>query len=267
MLDIASEDINYLEDEKYIDIVSEDKTCENTLTNFFGVLDLNGENVPCILVLSKYSLEFRSEKDDFQANTLVVNIIGIIECKVIHHPANWDSNDFSLDDPENVAYLLITYLEDILNPRSFSTIFFTGIQGQLSELHKTIMIICSQLQNDLHFKKPNLTPLKHVCKNSKEQLKIRHLSLESGIEFEQVSGQSIILDLEEITHLRIALPLKYRSYSWQLLYTTHFHGRRLQSIYSRSQKCSPLIMLISGTNGSKFGAFLPDGLQNKKDFL
>jgi hypothetical protein len=140
------------------------------------------------------------------------------------------------------------------------------MQGQLIDLQKSIKETSLQLQSDLHFQTPNLRALKEKCNNQDETLVIRRTKFALNIGFELIDGESNVLDLIEIEHLRIALPYKYQLYHWQLLYTTNLHGRRLQAIYNRSKKCSPMIMLISGMNNSKFGVFLPDGFQDKRNF-
>jgi hypothetical protein len=61
--------------------------------------------------------------------------------------------------------------------------------------------------------------------------------------------------VDGLAHLASALPARYQSRDWSLLYSTSRHGISLQTLYRRCAASSPSVLLVRDAGGYVFGAF------------
>jgi hypothetical protein len=61
--------------------------------------------------------------------------------------------------------------------------------------------------------------------------------------------------VDGLAHLAAALPARYQSRDWSLLYSTSRHGISLQTLYRRCAASSPSVLLVRDAGGYVFGAF------------
>ena len=69
---------------------------------------------------------------------------------------------------------------------------------------------------------------------------------------------SLVLSAAHAARLRAALPRRYHTAPWQLLYSTATSGASLQTLYAKVAHHSPTVLAIRDTRGDVFGAFVTE---------
>jgi hypothetical protein len=74
------------------------------------------------------------------------------------------------------------------------------------------------------------------------------------------------LDNCEIGQLRLALPLRMRHLSWERVFRASIDGVSLATMYQKSAKRMPLLLLVLTADRGKIGAYLSTGLSRVKGY-
>lgn len=78
---------------------------------------------------------------------------------------------------------------------------------------------------------------------------------------------SLIITSPNILHkLASALPIRYRTANWTLLYSTDRHGISLATLYKKVKGRGACLVIVEDQDGFFFGGFLPDALEPKKNY-
>lgn len=80
------------------------------------------------------------------------------------------------------------------------------------------------------------------------------------------NGTSNILLSEDPTLIRRSIPYRYRNGNWNLLYQLSRDGSSYFTFFNRTQKKTPLILLISTDKNEKIGAYLSCGIHGSSRF-
>jgi hypothetical protein len=73
--------------------------------------------------------------------------------------------------------------------------------------------------------------------------------------------------VDGLAHLAAALPARYQSRDWSLLYSTSRHGISLQTLYRRCAASSPSVLLVRDAGGYVFGAFCAEAWRPSARFF
>jgi hypothetical protein len=179
-----------------------------------------------------------------------INLIGLLETKIMPDPSVLDLTDSGGVRP---GLLLVTYLSDPFDNSSNVTLFFNGIESELEDMQSRVAAISRDMQNRLLFQGPDLTPTKGKMS--------RRTSMDNHPTFQLINGESGILNASEINQLRLALPYRMRKLSWEKLYAATEHGVSLSTMFARSERRMPILMVILTSERIKLGAYLPTGLK------
>eukprot|EP00188_Purpureofilum_apyrenoidigerum_P004382 Plantae.Rhodophyta-Purpureofilum_apyrenoidigerum.ctg4933.p1 GENE.Plantae.Rhodophyta-Purpureofilum_apyrenoidigerum.ctg4933~~Plantae.Rhodophyta-Purpureofilum_apyrenoidigerum.ctg4933.p1 ORF type:complete len:488 (+),score=76.12 Plantae.Rhodophyta-Purpureofilum_apyrenoidigerum.ctg4933:88-1551(+) len=83
-------------------------------------------------------------------------------------------------------------------------------------------------------------------------------SAEPELKFtKKMSNPSEILELPQCAELTMAIPARFRTGDWQLLYSTSLHGYSLQTFYAKTTKRSPTLIAIRDSDDNVFGCYAP----------
>jgi hypothetical protein len=189
---------------------------------------------------------------------LQINLIGVLETKIIPDPSVALQMNFANrpDDKSIPSLLLITYLEDMFDSSSVKTILFSAITRDLDAFQQVIGTISKDLQRRLLFQIPDLAPSKTGKK----------LKPERPVDFALIPAPPGFLDGNEIGQLRLALPLRMRHLSWERVFKASIDGVSLATMYQKSAKRMPLLLLVLTADHGKLGAYLSTGLARVKGY-
>jgi hypothetical protein len=189
---------------------------------------------------------------------LQINLIGLLETKIIPDPAIALQCNFldHKDDKSIPSLLLITYLTDMFDSSSVKTILFSAITGELDEFQELIGAISKDLQRRLLFQIPDLAPSKSGKKTK----------IERPLDFVVLPAPPAFLNAHEIGQIRLALPLRMRQLSWERVFLASLDGVALSTMYAKSARRMPLLLLVLTADHCKIGAYLSTGLARVKGY-
>lgn len=217
-----------------------------------GVIHRSEFDYPCFISFENFSVVFEEHLNS-ETKKEVIPLLGVIQISVFPHPVltltdlNAESN---LDQP---AVLMLIFQNDIFDRQKVATICFTGLRRYLDFISEKVRFISTNLQKGLQILPPSAST--HSCSMKK---KIPKFSFEEGT--------SRIISRDEVDLLRVSFSKRYHFFKWRLIYTTSTDGRRISAILSRCTKIAPLILLVKTCQNSRFGAFLAEGIQEKRLF-
>ena len=224
------------------------------------IIDEKSKEIPAKLKCSGIEMIVETTTDEEKyTRRIIISLVGVLEVKVVPAAAvlsDVDEEDVNL--PTMPATLIVTYLTDVFDKTSISTVFFSGIRGILDTFAAKIDYIIANLKKNLEFHGPD--PNKQRKRSNsipKKKLKTKTFTL---------TGIPKIISKPEIETVRLFLPLRYRILSWKLLYQTSQDGVSLSTIYKKCEKKQPLILLIKTDQLIRLGAFITEGLSVKRGY-
>jgi hypothetical protein len=226
-----------------------------------GVVEFSdGDEVPGVLfhthieLIFQPTIEFPKHKD-----AISVNLIGVCELHIIPHFTLTEDPTIDFEGPDMPAVLIITYLSDIFDKTSTSTISVLGTRCELSVFKDRIGRIVQIMKQRLSFQGPDLRTIFRRDRSKSLCNRKNHL-------FHLTPPSSNILSNAEIDALRLSFPARHRPQSWRLLFSTQTDGVSHRSLLRLTRRCSPLVLLILNDRHEKVGAFLSDGLHDAPNF-
>mmetsp|Transcript_38 Transcript_38/g.107 ORF Transcript_38/g.107 Transcript_38/m.107 type:complete len:490 (+) Transcript_38:189-1658(+) len=73
----------------------------------------------------------------------------------------------------------------------------------------------------------------------------------------KMSNPSEVLEPSQCAELTMAIPARFRTGDWQLLYSTSLHGYSLQTFYAKTARRSPTLIAIRDSEDNVFGCYAP----------
>jgi hypothetical protein len=186
-----------------------------------------------------------------------INLVGLLETKIIPDPVAFLAPAAS--DPSTLpACLLVTYLEDMFDNSSIVTIYFSGIHSEVDAIRAKTDAISRELKNRLLFEGPVASPPKGTGQPNPAK--------RMASTFKILAGPSAFLADSDISQIRLALPFRMRTLSWDRTYVASVEGVSLRALYRRTEKKMPLLLVILTDDKTRIGVFLPSGLKIVKGF-
>lgn len=235
----------------------------------YGVADFNGFNIEIPSSMYQHGIELYIELDstDFQIPKMtVIRLIGIIKLSISEYPmphGNVDPND-----PNLPAVLSITYLYDVFNHSSVNVINFIAIRRLLENFKDEVESIIRVLKSGLNMS-PSLDNLNKKLRMRAQSFDLEYLANQQQLLRQnkfKITCESTILTSAEIEHIRLFMPKRYRLLSWEILYSADNDGVSFSTFYSKAMKKMPAILIVLGRDGSRVGAFLSSGIEEKHGF-
>ena len=218
-------------------------------------VDLN-HSIKGLLSLDYNNLIFKSESKNMQ-----IPLIRHIESAILPHPINFH------DENQDLRLLSITYLTNINDNSSFTTLYFSADQQKLRSFLINLIKKSQSIQKKYNYQPPNLGIL-HIPEflynpqkesfdnqdsNEKEQNDLNPI-LNNNILLK--GGKSTLLQESDILNIRKSLPYKFQSYDWNLLFKLSRDGCSYTTLYKKIDGEEPIIFLIKSSSGERIGAFL-----------
>lgn len=248
------------------------------------------------LMIKDYELSFHPHS--IGHHPIKTSIFGHLESSIVQNPssiyfqskshhhhssANFSSKDFSEKDSENLSVLSIEYLndDDIL-----MTDYFIGPKEDIEKFQNILSTISTMIKTapetynpeKLNNENRQLIAKQRQHHNSFSFHTIQKLNqqnestkpVEAPPQIPQpepvftdivVNGKSNILTEDNILQFRKQLPKYYRNSNWTCLFQTRIHGYSLSTLFSKTNKKSPLILFIKTTRNEVLGAFIYNELK------
>ena len=223
------------------------------------IIETGSEEIPAKMYRKGIEIFIKTCYGDVRKSKIInIRLVGVLELKIFPAPIcfNLDTNDF--EAPTMPATILITYLTDVFDKGSISSIFFSGIRGILEIFLRKIEIIISSMKKNVEFISPDPNKTRKRSESLPKRKKIATFKL---------FGKPKIIKLAEIEAIRLFMPMRYRSMSWNLQYQMSEDGVSLNTLMTKCEKKKPIVLLILTDKHVKLGAFLSEGIQkNKKGF-
>ena len=81
------------------------------------------------------------------------------------------------------------------------------------------------------------------------------------LQVQMIGGPSTILNPQIYEGIRASLPFKYRNAEWKLLYRLSVDGASYLTFYRKTEKESPVVLVIKTNSNDIIGAFISSGLK------
>ena len=223
------------------------------------IVENESHEIPAKMYRNGIEIFIETCSGDVNKSKLIdIRLVGVLELKIVPAAAcsNLDTNDY--EAPTMPATLLITYLADVFDKSTISTVFFSGIRGILEKFTKKTEIIISSMKKNVEFNGPDPNKTRKRSESLPKRRKVATFKL---------YGKPKIIKLAEIEAIRLFMPTRYRSMSWDLQYQMSEDGVSLNTFMTKCEKKKPIVLLILTDKQVKLGAFLSEGIQkNKKGF-
>ena len=228
--------------------------------DIFGVLiNDNSQEIPAKLSWSGIEMTIETTAAEIKnTQKIVIRLIGVLELQIVPAASCLDvDTDEDIDAPYMPATLCITYLSDLFDKSTITSTFFSGLRKPLEIFVAKVEYIISNLKKNLAFSGPDPNKRKRSSSIPKKKVLKNIFSL---------TGTPKIINQPEIEAVRLFMPIRFRNMSWKLLYQTSVDGVSLKTIYKKCEKKAPLVLLIKTDKRVRMGAFLTEGLANKRSY-
>lgn len=231
-----------------------------------------------LLNFEEDSLVFLSEDG---AKDIKIPLIGHIESAMMPHPSNFRSNG-----SKTLRLLSLTYLANINDNSSVSSVFFAADQKIIRPFLLHLISKSLAIQKENNYKPPNLKIINvpdfinHPSANIQSQLPkkaeqkyIYHNSSKPPLPTRKFiphvklnGGESSILKEEDVINVRKYVPIRYRSLDWDLLYKLSKDGCSYTTFYKKTEEEEQIIFLLKTSLGERIGAYLPSSLKPSTEY-
>lgn len=233
------------------------------VNKIYGVVDFdgNGAEIPSSIYILGSELYIVLDSTDFRyPKETIISLVGVqcLEIKEYQMPHGVNSPT----DPNFPAVLCITYLNDVFNQNSIAQINFITIRYLIEQFEDEVNTVVQQLKLGLN--------MSQSINNIHNKLRIRANSFDNEANATNqaqikkskftMNGYSTIVSMPEIDHIRLFLPRRFRFLPWNLLYSAREDGVSLSTFYQKAEKKYPCLLIVLGDDGSRVGAFLPEGI-------
>ncbi|EAY15549.1 TLD family protein [Trichomonas vaginalis G3] len=235
----------------------------------YGVADFNNLGVQIPSSLYYHGIELYFEHDSIEYNmprSTVISIIGIIKITISDYFS--PHGDMDPSDPDKPALLVITHLADVFNQNTVNVITFTAIRSDLEKFKREVEAIIQKLKSGINIS-ISTDNLHKKLRTRAQSFQIEALMNEQAMLRENkfiMSQESSIVSLPEIENIRLFLPKRFRLLPWKLLFSAAEHGVSFSTLYEKTDKKTALVLILLGKDGSRVGAFLPEGIQIRDGF-
>jgi len=256
--DFMEEDVHHEED--FIE--------EEDFSGITGVFEYEKKDIPAEMKFKNLSIVIKLKSTIVDSHfRVVINLVGVLELKIIPHASILALHPpVNVEDPDLPGILLITYMEDIFEPSSYRTAFFTAIRKDLESFKKDVEFVVQSMKRRLSFKGPDLTPkISEKRKRSISSPSANPKKRKTPNVF-KLDGVSSIVDMAYIESLRYAFPIRFKYLPWKLLFSMSKEGVSLDTLFSRTKDHLPLVMILLTDDKTQIGAFLPIGFKKTRGF-
>jgi hypothetical protein len=236
---------------------SEMTHCQHSI---FVVLTSNDVELPGTLTFFPDSFTFEQRQLAVSERKLVVcvNIVSVISCAMIRHPRVPE-----LQSASDASILIVTYLIDPLDSSTLTALSFTASTAELHALEYHITHLASTRQQEIHWVKPKGAAQSAEAK----QLEVAAIQQIPSrfrrpvVQSHAIDAESAVIDKVNLIELRKALPHRWRSHDWRLVFSISEDGTSYQTLYAATNGSAACFVIIKTVDGAKLGGFLPTGLK------
>jgi hypothetical protein len=234
--------------------------CQHSI---FVVLTSNDVELPGTITFFPDSFTFEQRQLAISERKLVVcvNIVSVISCTMIRHPRVPE-----LCSASDASVLIVIYLSDPLDSSTVSALSFAASTAELHALEYHISHLATARQEEIHYVRPRGVSQSAEAKQEEvaaiQQLpsRLRQPILRSH----SVDAESTIIDKVNMVELRNALPYRWRTHPWKLVFSVAEDGTSYQTLYGAIEIGYPCFLIVKTVDGAKLGGFLPLGVKKSR---
>ena len=236
------------------------------------------QNIPGLLFINGDLLRFKATAN----NSLLINLRDVNETAIVPHPLAGVPGG----DPSAPVLLSVTSFCNSGENTSVKAYYFAGDKVELAAFQETLAERVAAIGDAAEKVKKRPIAAGNLKKNIWKTVPTIPVPVKSGGEIKRVNtgdvstmarrkrqlpptrmqGESEILSVEETLELRKHIPSRFVNGLWRRLFCLSKDGCSYQTFFTRTERASPVVMVVVSSDGDKFGCFMSGTFSRSKKY-
>ncbi|OHS98756.1 TLD family protein [Tritrichomonas foetus] len=224
------------------------------------------------------------QPDSLRMKPLRINLVGHVESVSIPHPSG------------EHFIIMISYLSDYTNPQTMTMAYFYDTPQKIQTIVDEVKKAAARAQMQKNFPAPdpdairaqqpsrwrrssnasvdeamksnkmgNISSSSRICEESIQTLPPPRKRIRLS-QVQIVGDPSTILTQSDIDNVRANMPYRFRNMQWKLLYRLSVDGASYTTFFRRTEKASPVVLLLQTDIGENIGSYISCGLKFSRHY-